>query len=185
MFPAIEAKFEISALSCGPEQGSNLRPTASEARSRRGRMALQVAAYAIHLRRLSLGGAGCRLMSVVVGSPFGSPNLVSAANIRSTVADTSPVVRRVEASSGRLRSDSLAPWWPRVPSRPAGSFCAPFGRALPRAGPPAWRPGLAAGGLAVAGGSVHGEPVAVVDFMLPTARLACSCWTWRTLSAPM
>jgi hypothetical protein len=35
----------------------------------------------------------------------------------------------------------------------------------------------------VAGGSLDGEPVAVVDFMLLTARSAWSCGTWRTLSA--
>jgi hypothetical protein len=72
-------------------------------------VALDVAAHAIHLRRQSLDDAGCRLMPVVVGSPFGSPNLISAANVHSTGTDWDAGVARRWPSSGRPPIRSVCP----------------------------------------------------------------------------
>jgi len=74
-----------TALSCKnrwAQQGSNLRPLACKARTYRRWTSLDVARCGSCQPRLWLDVAWCGLMPVDVGSPFGSPHFVSAANLQ-------------------------------------------------------------------------------------------------------
>ena len=106
-------------------------------------MALHVAARAIHLQRQSLDGAGCRLMPAVVGSPFGSPHLISAANVHGTGADwgrrrgaamavvrPAPICMRTwpagtGSDRGQIRSSVRHPPITKAKGCPYAALCAP------------------------------------------------------------